>query len=183
MEFEAEPPPEHPEGKCRGAQHIIIPSELHSAYERGPFRKCSVCSVDLSSAGLYELQKVYRGKEVVFEMAVCQKCAEATAREFSEESMDALKGFLLSNFKPARETVHCHFCGFPRALTSGYTIVGACKASCLLVPPIVLCDRCSEKLQAGLSRKTREAQQDFVENNFPGVPADMDLNPTFSGLV
>lgn len=161
----------------------MLPSELHSVYEKGPFRRCSVCNTDLSTGCIYEIQKVFRGREVVFEMAVCQTCAEAAAREFSVESMDALKGFLISSFKPDPETVHCHFCGFPRALAAGYTLVGACQASSLLVPAIILCDSCGEKLQRRLSKKTREAQEDFVRNNFPGVPDCLDLNPTFGPML
>ncbi len=164
-------------------RRLLIPSELHSFYDKGPFRSCTVCGGDLSSGCLYEIQKVYRGKEVIFEMAICQTCGEAICQEFSEESMAAMKGFLLSSFKPSRETCHCHFCGFPRPLSSGYTLVAACRASALIVPAIVLCDRCGEKLQARLSKKTKESQEDFIRNNFPGVPAEMDLNPTFCGMM
>lgn len=162
---------------------IRIPLELHSFSEKGPFRVCTVCKEDLSKGCLYEIQKIYRGKEVVFEMAVCRTCGEVVCKEFSEESLEALKGFLLSSFKPSPETCHCHFCGFPRPLISGYTLVAACCAGSLVAPAIILCDHCGEKLQSKLSPKMREAIDAFIRKNFPGVPPDLDLNPSFGGLL
>lgn len=50
-------------------------------------------------------------------------------------------------------------------------------------PSLVMCDGCNERLQDCLSRKTRDVQDDFVRDNFPGVPADLDLSPSFSGLL
>lgn len=183
MGSEATPTPDDSELIFLQAKRVLIPPELHSVFEKGPFKSCCVCSVDLGCGCLYELQKVYRGKEVVFEMAVCQKCAEVVSKEFSEESMEALKSFLLSNFKPSSETTQCNFCGIPRALASGYAIVGACKLTYLLSHALVLCDRCNEQLVSVLSKKTRDAQEEFMRNNFPGVPADLDLSPTLGGLL
>jgi hypothetical protein len=161
-----------------------IPAELHSVYEGGPFRVCSVCSFPLGAGCLYEIQKVFRRDRVVFEMALCQHCGEKLCREFSRESTEALKGFLLSNFRPSPESCHCHFCGFPRVLfREGLTLIGACQESSLILPPIVLCGKCEEALQGRISQKTRAVQEDFVRQNFPGVPCDLDLNPTFGGVL
>jgi len=160
-----------------------IPVSLHSAYEEGPFTKCTVCRKPLDQLGLYEIQKVHRGSEVVFETAICNLCGEELIRELSQESLDAMKGFLLcSEFKPTQECDHCHFCGFPRALFSNFTVVGACQESSLLLPQILMCEKCSESLNERLSRKTREVQGDFIQDNFPGVPADLDLSPSLGGL-
>jgi len=115
-------------------------------------------------------------------MALCETCGEIFSREFSKESVEALEGFLASSFQPSPETRHCHFCGFPRPLQKGYTMIGACRAEALLLPLIVLCDTCGEKLQSRLSKKTRDCQEDFIRDNFPGVPADVDFSPTL-GVV
>ena len=163
-------------------QPTPIPNLLHSIYESGPFKTCTVCGEILTDGRLYEIQKVYRGKEAIFEMAVCHKCGEGVSNEFSEESMKNIKTFLMANFKPTLEPLHCHFCGFPRSLTPNFTIVGACKESSLVWPSVVMCEKCGERMQEKLSRKTREVQGDFIHDNFPGVPADLDLNPSFSGL-
>ncbi len=158
-------------------QQRPIPDLLHSVFEKGPFRSCCVCGDILTDGRIYEIQKVYRGKEAIFEMAICHKCGEDTAKEFSEESKESMKNFLLSNFKPAPEPTHCHFCGFPRALVPNFTIVGMCRQSSLLVPSIILCEKCGETLQTKLSRKTREAQGEFVRDHFPGVPEGLDVTP------
>jgi hypothetical protein len=175
---EVDPPA--PQGDCQ--RRIIIPSELHSFAGNGPFRTCSACCQPLDRAGCYEIQKVYRQKEVIFEMALCEGCARGLCQEFSEESLQALKGFLLASYRPSPETFHCHFCGFPRPLVSGYTICGACSGSHLICPALLMCESCTEKLQARISKKTKEVQEDFVRNTFPGVPADLDLSPTFGVL-
>ncbi|MBI4601914.1 MAG: hypothetical protein HY721_08125 [Planctomycetes bacterium] len=167
----------------RARKPIALPSELYSFCEEGPFQACSACCRSLGDGGLYQVQKVIRGKEVIFEMAICEACAQGLCCEFSEESLQAIKGFLLSSFKPSPETCHCHFCGFPRPLLSGYTLVGTCSSRFLVVPTILLCDRCGEQLQARISNKTREVQEDFVRSTFPGVPADMDVSPTFGGIL
>ena len=159
-----------------------IPEDLHSAYEEGPFKKCTVCQNALSEAGLYEIQKVYRGTEVIFETAICHSCGEDLVRELSEESLKTMKGYLLCNFQPSDEAGHCHFCGFARGIVSSYTCVGACHGSSLLLPQIIMCEKCSESLNENLSQKTRDIQADFVQDNFPGVPADLDLSPSLGGL-
>ena len=48
----------------------------------------------------------------------------------------------------------------------------------LFVPSIIMCEKCTEKLQGKLSRKTREAQGDFIKDNFPGVPEGLDVTPS-----
>ena len=161
-----------------------IPDLLHSVYEKGPFKTCCVCGQVLTDGRLYEIQKVYRGKEAIFEMAICHGCGEDVAREFSEESMESMKNFLLTNFKPAPEPTHCHFCGFPRALVPNFTIVGMCKEHSILVPSVIMCEKCSEGLQDKLSRKTRDAQGGFIRDTFPGVPEGLDVSPAPSfGLI
>ena len=159
-----------------------IPKELHSFYEEGLFQKCTICDKDLEHLGLYEVQKVYRDKEVIFETAICQACGEDLSKEMSLESMDAMKGFMLCNFKPTEEPDHCHFCGIPRAIFENYTVIGACRELSLLLPLIIMCEKCSEHLQGELSEKTREVQGNFIRDHFPGVPADLDLSPSVGTL-
>ena len=161
---------------------LEIPEELHSFYEEGLFKKCTICDKDLEHLGLYEVQKIYRDKEVVFETAICQACGEDLSKEMSLESIEAMKGFMLCNFKPTEEPDHCHFCGIPRAIFDNYTVIGACREISLLLPLIIMCEKCSEHLQEQLSQKTREVQGDFIRDHFPGVPAALDLSPSVGTL-
>lgn len=160
-----------------------IPDLLHSAYEEGPFRCCTVCGGELAKARIFEIQKVFRGKEVIFEMAICHACGEQAATEFSEESLENIRRFLTKNFRPSEEPRHCHFCGFPRNLIPNFTIVGACSNDKLVLPSMIMCEGCTERLQGELSGKTRDVQGDFLRDHFPGVPADLDLSPSFSGIL
>ena len=137
---------------------------------------------DDDGQAVYEIQKVFRGPEVLFEMAICRRCGEQVAKEFSEESIAAMKGFLLSNFKPDEDSSHCHFCTFPLALLEGWTMVGACKENQLIFPAIILCEPCSENLQQRLSKTTRDVQDEFIRDHFPGVPADLDFSPSVFGV-
>ncbi|MEM7235536.1 MAG: hypothetical protein AAF517_25410, partial [Planctomycetota bacterium] len=136
----------------------------------------------LDDCSLYEVQKVLRGSECIFEMAMCQGCGEDLTQEFSEESLKTMKGFLLCNFRPSLADDQCHFCSAPKTAFKNYTLLGVCQGlenlgSSLVFPRIVMCEDCSEGLQQKLSKKTRDIQGDFVRDFFPGIPADMDFSP------
>jgi len=167
-----------PENLPQNLKPQPIPELLHSVFEKGPFKTCCVCSKVLTDGRLYEIQKVFKGSEAIFEMAICHGCGEDVAQEFSNESKENMKTFLVDNFRPAPEPAQCHFCGFPRNLVPNFTIVGMCQKFSLLVPSIIMCEKCSEKLQGKLSRKTRDAQGDFIKDNFPGVPEGLDVTPS-----
>jgi hypothetical protein len=167
-----------PENLPQNLKPQPIPELLHSVFEKGPFKTCCVCSKVLTDGRLYEIQKVFKGREAIFEMAICHGCGEEVAQEFSNESKENMKKFLVDNFRPAPEPAQCHFCGFPRNLVPNFTIVGMCQKFSLLVPSIIMCEKCTERLQGKLSRKTREAQGDFIKDNFPGVPEGLDVTPS-----
>ncbi len=172
-----------PENLPQNLKPQPIPQLLHSVFEKGPFKTCCVCSKVLTDGRLYEIQKVFKGREAIFEMAICHGCGEEVAQEFSNESKENMKKFLVDNFRPAPEPAQCHFCGFPRNLVPNFTIVGMCQKFSLLVPSIIMCEKCTERLQGKLSRKTREAQGDFIKDNFPGVPEGLDVTPSPSLIL
>ena len=70
-----------------------IPEELRCTFTDGPFTQCSVCGKPLVDVGIYEIQKVFRAKECVFELAMCHGCLQSIASEYSEESKDAITEF------------------------------------------------------------------------------------------
>jgi len=172
-----------PENLPQNLKPQPIPQLLHSVFEKGPFKTCCVCSKVLTDGRLYEIQKVFKGREAIFEMAICHGCGEEVAQEFSNESKENMKKFLVDNFRPAPAPAQCHFCGFPRNLVPNFTIVGMCQKFSLLVPSIIMCEKCTERLQGKLSRKTREAQGHFIKDNFPGVPEGLDVTPSPSLIL
>ena len=162
-----------------------IPKRLHSAYHEGPFERCLLCDGMLSEGEEYEIQKSYRGSEVVVEFAICSRCGNKTCEDFSAESIGVLEAFsfrVFSNLAEAQRSSGelpdgCHGCQAPRDATPGITEVGVCRANQLIFPPIRLCSACEDGLQEQLSQKTRDIFDDFLRDNFPGIPAEFDLSP------
>ena len=60
-------------------------------------------------------------------------------------------------------------------------ILGGCRESSLVMPVMIMCDTCEERVQELLSQKTRDVHEDFMQNHFPGIPANLDLRPTILG--
>lgn len=154
-----------------------IPALLHSVYEGGPFRACSVCTGGLEDAAVvYEIQKVLRGSETVFEYAVCQACGMKLLQAYSKESVQAITTFFEERFRPDGTVSRCHFCGRERSDgLQEVSILALCSGPFLATPPAVICSACSEDLNEKLSKKTREAYGDFLNDHFPGIPAEWEL--------
>lgn len=154
-----------------------VPEDLHSTYLGGEFRQCSICDCALPDASAYEVQKVMRGDECVFEMAICLGCAQNLMREYSEESLAVLSG-LSSRVTGRAPRGSCEFCSVPREGVDEYTSIAVCRAGTMLTPMITLCYDCVDSLHAELSQATRDTFGEFIRDNFPGVPEGLDLPVT-----
>jgi len=152
-----------------------VPKSLHSAFLDGPFDKCVSCSADLLAPGcVYQIQKSWKGSEVVFELAVCAHCAEETVREFSEESLSRIQRFLTERYRPSLKLDHCHFCRKAVDENTDHELGAPCMGLNLLRPVVMICADCSQASQDNLSRKTRDAWGNFVDDNIPGVPESLE---------
>ncbi|MHC5039866.1 MAG: hypothetical protein ACYTHM_21375, partial [Planctomycetota bacterium] len=147
----------------------------------GLFSKCSVCERPLlEGESLYEIQKVFRGTEVVFEYAVCQPCGMNLMKSYSKESIRTLQEFFETRFHPDDDHSHCHFCGAERLEgKEDVSILALCLGNLLVTPPVVICGACNESINEKLSKKTRESYGDFIETYFPGVPAGWEAPVPF----
>ena len=67
-----------------------IPKMFWSVYSEKPFQSCLKCKVPLVEANTFVVQKRVVGDETVFEMAMCERCREQMANEFSEETRENL---------------------------------------------------------------------------------------------
>ncbi|MHC4778413.1 MAG: hypothetical protein ACYTFG_07560 [Planctomycetota bacterium] len=154
-----------------------IPPLLHSIYEEGPFAKCSICEgLLLEGEVVYEIQKVWRGKETVFEYAVCQSCGLDLVKSYSKESMEKIREFFENRFQAHGNGDSCHFCG--REAVPGVhdlSVLGMCLGKFLLAPPVVICEPCNESINERLSKKTKDTYGEFIETNFPGIPAEWEV--------
>jgi hypothetical protein len=156
-----------------------IPEELHSVYEDGPFSKCNICDkLLLDQDDVYNVEKVMRRGECIFEMAVCITCATNLHRQYSKDSRKALRKFFLEGYEPSLDTESCHLCKSASDEDSDRVLTAACARDRLVMPLVVVCSKCMERSQELLSQKTRETFRDFIETHFPGVPAEWEPAPT-----
>jgi hypothetical protein len=217
-----------------------IPRLLYSTYAGRPFEHCTICGIPLATQSVYEINKAFHGRECVFEVAFCLGCEHELSKEFSEESLAAMKGFLIGRFQAAPLTDRCNFCGASRETFRDFLALGAATGrrsgvgltapepndlgtgvdarapghgiaheydtpdrggstrrldarertpeqsparDQLLMPPIIMCDACQLYLNERISKKTRDIRDEFIRDNFPGVPTDLDLSPTFGGCL
>src|SRR5690606_12503845 len=160
-----------------------IPRSLHSAYEGAPFRECSVCARLLRFAGLYEIQKTWHGGECVFEMALCLECSEKLAKEFSAESLAAIKGYLLCRFQPSKDADRCNFCQTPRESLRCLTLLGVCRGA---AADLLQADACSpdgelDELEP-CSDADREVERSMAEPDQLILPIVIMCEPCALGL-
>lgn len=157
-----------------------IPRELHSEYEERPFRSCTRCGESLHDyAGGYRISKVFRAGEVIFEYALCFDCLDNLMRESSTESIQRLTRFQNERHRPGVEGIHeCALCATRREETAAreFALVAACQGTGLLQAHLI-CQDCMEEMSNLVSEKTRNEWNRFVDENFPGVPADFLPEP------
>ncbi len=156
---------------------LPVPALLHSVYEEGPFRACTICRQNLDDGRFYQVAKKFEGKETILEMAICMTCAAGTSSEFSEHSMQRLQRFFTQEVKPTPSPLACHACGARREASRGYEVAGICTRGHIVAPVLAICGVCSERLMAELSKKTKDRYGEFFHDNFPGLPKELDLVP------
>ena len=181
-----------------------VPPLLHSTETGTPFKQCIECSTELLGSWIpYAIEKIVRQGEVVFEYAICAPCMGVIAQEYSEESIENIReylagtpleesaeidrllkafgqmtedGFTQPSSLEEEEPDRCQRCG---QTDSGFseerTVAGLMIGGRLATGISALCGTCTEGIEEVLSQKTRDVQGDFIERNFPGVPAGLDL--------
>ena len=156
-----------------------IPEELYSVYEDRPFKTCTRCGEGLEDFETgYRVSKVFRAGEVIFEYALCIPCLQGMFEEASEESRARLMEFQMSRFRFVSGFDECALCDSRREEipTQEYGLVGICQGNGLIESNMI-CGQCMEDMNAVVSEKTRRGWDRFVEENFPGVPADFEPMP------
>ncbi len=156
-----------------------IPREMYSEYEERPFKTCTRCGetlVDFRDG--YRVSKVYRGGEVLFEYALCAPCFLSILDESSDETKEALHEYQKDRIRDTMGSEECVLCGKQQDETPNgeYALVAACLGEQLLDMNMV-CGECVEIMNTLVSKKTRDVWDRFVQENFPGVPADLEPFP------
>ncbi|MFT5412509.1 MAG: hypothetical protein ACI8XO_004885 [Verrucomicrobiales bacterium] len=157
-----------------------IPEELHSEYEERPFKTCTRCGetlVDFDEG--YQVAKVFRAGEAVFEYALCLPCHSSMQDEFSTETKQKMEAFFSENAKTHLGIRTCAICEIEREALpqEEYALTGFCGGE-LMMQGVMFCAPCIERTNDLVSKKTRDVWRDFIGENFPGVPADALPDPS-----
>lgn len=155
-----------------GIAGVPIPSQLESVYLGGPFTTCVGCNENiLEPPRIYEVQKVFKGREVILEYALCDQCGEALMKEYSRESMEAIQKYVAEHFFPSFSLDQCHLCHGPRE--GEYALLALCRGA-RMISSFAMCHKCMEDMESLLSQKTRERMKEFMDDKFPGIPAEFN---------
>src|SRR5436190_18617431 len=93
-----------------------IPPELHSEYEERPFQTCSRCGEMLAEIpDGYQIFKLYRRGEAIYEYTLCHPCHTGLISEFSTESRQRLAEFHRQRISLNLGRHRCAVCGNDRA--------------------------------------------------------------------
>jgi hypothetical protein len=154
-----------------------VPSPLHSEYEEQPFSRCTDCRAQLSTvADGFVISKIYKASECIMEYALCSPCQHRLVSNYSEESRARLSAWQRDHFLDLDSLDCCGFCGDPSSGTGEFSIAGMCHGSSLTYA-IHVCSGCAGAMLELISTATRESWQRFVDDNFPGVPANFLPEP------
>jgi len=157
-----------------------MPEELYSEYEERPFKLCTRCGETLADFDEgYQVAKVFRSGEAVFEYALCLPCHTNMQDEFSTETKEAMEKFFIEKAKVHLGIRTCAICEIEREdlPQEEFSLTGICGGE-LMMQGVMLCSPCIELTNELVSKKTRDVWRDFINDNFPGVPADALPDPS-----
>ena len=160
------------------------------------FSHCLCCQlplVEIAEPWLVN-KEIIRG-ECVMEYAICQLCRNRVTDQLSEESKEAVRGFLereidwearMREFMLSHELTDrfgaCIACGTSREELEGYGVSALFDSSGSLVTgplPLLICQSCIGRMTATLSDASREVWRKFLADHFAGPPRDSG----FPGLL
>ena len=113
------------------------------------------------------------------EYAICLPCHSAMVKEFSEDSRARMEKFQVENFNHADGLFQCAVCGGKR--TEGGPSEYGLAALCLgreVMHDLMICGKCTERMQALISPQTRDRWDRFVGENFPCAPTETAPAPS-----
>lgn len=182
-------------------EYILIPEKFHSFLTEGPFERCIICNRYLLGEGEhYLIEKGYKQTEVIFEYAMCFSCAEKMRGELSRESLQRIEAHFEErvDFSARRRRLlqvstddiepwisRCILTKNKLQETDDYQIYAHCVGEHLVFSgcPYMVCGEALGGLYKLLSKKTRDAMDDFVDE-YLGLPSEFkDLAPEEGPLV
>ena len=169
------------------SEALPIHKDFHSLYEGRPFLICTTCGERLKDfSDGYVINKNFHGDEVIMESALCLPCYTNLAEGFSPESIEAIMEWQFTRSRdtendPQNNDYECEFCEATRveALNnrSYFQLICLCRGELMLEPPKYICEDCQLAMNEKLSLHTRRRRQKFIDDHFPGLPADSLPDP------
>ena len=159
----------------------------------GPFSLCIRCRVPLLEvAEPWLVNKEYFRGECVMEYAICKPCRDETTDRLSEESKEAVRGFLeheidwekrtsefMMQSNPADRFDSCVACGTKRKDCDGFGISALYDSGGELVNgalPLLICSGCIRKITSLMSEQSRAVWRKFIDEHFDGPPNDTGVS-------
>ncbi len=170
-----------------------IPEKFHNTLEEHPFSHCQMCQKELlESNSEYLIEKAYRrfpdndGEELIFEIAICLKCAMSMRSTLSRESLSNIQRFFFRKGLERRQNLtdslefsknplrECLLSGKAVSEMSEYQIYAHCRGDEVVMDGgcYLLSDEIIEEMQSLLSKETRDELQRFSDDNF-GIPPEL----------
>jgi hypothetical protein len=172
MSDEIESAPQAPEP-------VPIPEVLHSFYEDRPFRTCTRCGESLIhfEEG-FRISKNFRLGETILEYAMCMPCLTRMIDEMSEESKQRHAEYQAKHYRGVSGFDECALCEETRVgVRDGeYGLIGVCQGE-HMSDSAMICVHCMETMAELMSEQSRRTWERFREENFPGVPCDLEPFP------
>ena len=181
---------------------LKIPKVLHSVQKDAPFANCLFCDANLLTSNRhYVIEKVYRGSEVIIELAMCLDCKQGCGEDgISEKSQQSIHQFLADKIDLQRRLrlmaqvndqdsidawlERCLLSDQPAQIFHEYQIVALCRGPWIQRDfyPALISGPALESMSDLLSPETRDWMDDFVGSNF-GMPSEFCQPPSVSPLM
>ena len=181
---------------------LKIPKLFYSVEKDAPFIECILCGANLFSTNRhYVIEKIYRGSEVIIELAMCLDCRGNQSEEgMSEKSAKMIQQFLSEriDFQRRMELMsqvndqdsidpwleRCLLSDQPGQMFREYQIVALCRGPWIQRDfyPALISGKSLETLTDVLSDETRDWMDDFIGSNF-GMPSEFCQPPSFTPII
>lgn len=175
---------------------VEIPKEFHSLSTGGKFEQCIDCDRYLLDEDQeYFIEKAikkypgFKAQDVIFEYAICIRCAERMRKEMSAGSLKSIETYMIENTNVARrmEIVQanldnplawmdeCLIKSIPQEELTEYQIYAHCQGDKLnlMQMPYMVSSVALDEISQLLSEKTLDQLNDFLDEHF-GPPPELE---------
>lgn len=172
---------------------LKIPEKFHNSLSENPFEHCKMCERELlESNSDYVIEKAYRrfkdekAEELLFEVAICMKCANSMRTKLSKESLSSIQNFFFQKSMERRQAMdemeellqdplsQCLLNGKALEEMDEYQIYAHCSGYNISTGGgyYMLSDTMIEEIQSLLSKETRDELERFTDENL-GLPPEL----------